>query len=72
MKSFEGMNPKRKEQWQDWLDEHLWDLMTREYPTTAEFLENLSDSAYETVAEDMKALFLDVLLECDMILGDEE
>ena len=72
MKWMEGLEPRTEEAWSDYLDGRMFELMAREYTTTAEFLENMSDGLYALVSDEFKELFMDVLKDCDMVVDEEE
>lgn len=72
MKWMEGMEPKTEGEWWDYLRDNIYQLICREYPTTREFLENVSDLTYFSITDDIMDLFIDVLRECDMIKEEEE
>ena len=72
MKWMEGMEPKTEVEWWDYLRENIYQLICKEYPTTKEFLENVSDMTYFTIADDIMDLFMDVLKDCDMVKEEME
>ena len=68
----EDLEPRCDYEWEEYITEHIWKIMTNEFASIADFLEATSDSLYDNICNEMINLFMEDVKNKGLVIEEEE